>query len=152
MQDKPAFTFVAVCALLLACPAHAQESEQDIGQAASDPAAPLTAFQLQNLCSPSLYNSDGNQNIVQLRAALPFELAGTQNIFRVTLPYYTDTASGMTGISDTTVFDLVTFSRSWGRFGVGVVGLFPTGVDGLSAKKWGLGPAAGFTVQKGKLL
>ena len=152
MQAFRASLMVMAFAALLACPAHAQDGKQDIGQAASDPTAALTAFQLQNLYSPTLYNSDQSQNILQFRAALPFELGGTQNIFRITLPYFTDSASGRTGLSDTTVFNLVTFDRSWGRFGLGAAGLFPTGIDGLSAEKWGLGPAAGFTVQKGKLL
>jgi hypothetical protein len=35
---------------------------------------------------------------------------------------------------------------------VGAVALLPTGETGLSAEKWAIGPAAGFSVQKGKLL
>jgi hypothetical protein len=126
---------------------------QALSQAANDPTAALMSFQLQDSYSPSIYNTDGaSQNFLQFRAAVPFEINGLQNIFRVTLPYYTATPSGSTGISDTVLFDLVTFDRSWGRFGVGAVGLLPTGADGLSAKKWGIGPAAGFTAKSGKLL
>lgn len=126
---------------------------QDLSQAANDPTAALMGFQLQDSYSPSIYRSDGaSQNFVQFRAAIPFELGGLQNIFRVTLPYFTETPSGNTGISDMVVFDLVTFERSWGRFGVGAVALLPTGTEGLSAEKWGIGPAAGFTAKSGKLL
>lgn len=133
----------------------AQESgeNESLSQAANDPTAALMAFQLQDSYSPSVYNTGGaSQNFLQFRAAIPFEVWGLQNIFRLTLPYFTDTPSGNTGISDTVVFDLVTFDRSWGRFGVGAVGLIPTGTEGLSAEKWGLGPAVGFTAKSGKLL
>ena len=36
--------------------------------------------------------------------------------------------------------------------GAGVVGLIPTGAEGLSADKWAAGPAVGFTAPRGKLL
>jgi hypothetical protein len=132
----------------------AQEAAGDnLSQAANDPTAALTAYQLQNSYSPSVYGTGGaSQNYLQFRAAIPFEIGGLQNIFRVTLPYFTDTPSGATGLTDMVLFDLVTFDRSWGRFGVGAVALVPTGSDGLSAEKWGLGPAAGFTAKNGKVL
>lgn len=139
---------------LLGRPLLAQETGgQELSQAANDPTAALMAFQFQDSYSPSVYNTDGAaQNYLQFRAAIPYELGGMQNIFRVTLPTFTTTPSGKTGISDTVVFNLVTFNRSWGRFGVGAVGLLPTGRDGLSAEKWGIGPAFGFTAKRGKLL
>jgi hypothetical protein len=138
----------------LVAPAHAQDTGGDnLAQAANDPTAPLMSFQLQDSYSPSIYGTGGaSQNFLQFRAAIPFEFAGLQNIFRVTLPYFTDTPSGATGLTDMVLFDLVTFDRSWGRFGVGAVALVPTGTDGLSAEKWGVGPAAGFTAKSGKLL
>ena len=87
---------------------------------------------------------------MQFRAAIPFELGGVQQIFRMKLPYFTETPSGNSGVSDMVLFDLVTFDR--GRFGVGAVALLPTGAEGLRAEKWGIGPAAGFTAKNGKLL
>jgi hypothetical protein len=143
-----------VCVALSGHPVLAQQTGgQDLSQAANDPTAALMAFQLQNSYSPSVANTDGaSQNFVQFRAAIPFKLGGLQNIFRVTLPYFTATPSGNIGFSDMVVFDLVTFDRSWGRFGVGAVALLPTGTDGLSAEKWAIGPAAGFTAKSGKLL
>lgn len=145
---------LALVALASAGAALAQEASGDnLSQAANDPTAALTAYQLQNSYSPSVYNTDGaSQNYLQFRAAIPFQIGGLQNIFRVTLPYFTDTPSGATGLTDMVLFDLVTFDRSWGRFGVGAVALVPTGSDGLSAEKWGVGPAAGFTAKNGKLL
>jgi hypothetical protein len=40
------------------------------------------------------------------------------------------------GLVDTTVFDLVVFNQSWGRWGVGLSGTLPTGADGLTTNKW----------------
>jgi hypothetical protein len=145
---------LALAAVLTAGFAQAQETNGDnLAQAANDPTAALMSFQLQDSYSPSIYGTDGaSLNSLQFRAAIPFEFAGLQNIFRVTLPYITNTPSGATGLSDMVLFDLVTFDRSWGRFGVGAVALVPTGSDGLSAEKWGVGPAAGFTAKSGKVL
>jgi hypothetical protein len=149
MKDA-AFSLLLVTALAVS-PALAEDG-QDLGQAAADPTAPLMAFQFQNLFTSSIYGLDETANQLQFRAVVPFEIGGLQNIARMTVPYVTDSPSGTSGFADITLFNLVTFDRSWGRFGVGAVALLPTGSDGLSAEKWGLGPAAGFTVQKGKLL
>jgi len=132
----------------------AQEAQpESLSQDANDPTAALMSFQLQDSWSPYLYNTDGaSRNLIQFRAAIPFEVAGLQNIFRITVPGFTDTPSGATGISDTVLFDLVTFDQSWGRFGVGVVALAPTGGADLGAEKWAIGPAAGFTAKSGKWL
>lgn len=150
---RGARVLAAAAALCCAVSASAQEAGgENLSQAANDPTAPLMAFQLQDSYAPSVYGTDGTQNFLQFRAAIPFELGGVQNIFRVTLPYFTETLSGKSGLSDMVLFNLVTFDRDWGRFGVGAVALLPTGAKGLSAEKWGLGPAAGFTAKNGKLL
>jgi hypothetical protein len=136
----------------MAIPAYAQE-DQDLSQAASDPTAPLMNVQIQDSYSPSVYGTDGaSQNYVQLRTAIPFRIGTQQNIFRATLPVFTDSPSGASGLSDTVLFDLLTFDESWGRWGAGVVGLIPTGAEGLSSEKWALGPAIGFTAPRGRLL
>jgi hypothetical protein len=74
---------------LLGQPVLSEESGgQSLAQAANDPTAALTAYQFQDSYSPSVYNTGGaSQNFLQFRAAIPFEIAGLQNIFRVTLPY-----------------------------------------------------------------
>ncbi|PKM09704.1 MAG: hypothetical protein CVV17_00050 [Gammaproteobacteria bacterium HGW-Gammaproteobacteria-7] len=137
---------LTVLALLFATSAVAQAPQSLEGQA-SDPTASLMAFQLQDFYSPTLHNSDDSLNIVQFRAAIPFTLADVNNIARLTLSYVTESPSGKSGLGDATVFNLATFDRSWGRFGVGAVALIPSGVSGVSAEKWGLGPALGFTAQ-----
>lgn len=106
------------------------------------------AFQLHDFYVANLHNSTASANSVQFRAAIPFQLWGLNHIARLTLPYATRTANGASGMADSTLFDLVTFDRSWGRFGVGVVALLPTGKTGISAEKWALGPAFGVVTQR----
>lgn len=134
----------------------AQEGEagQSLEQAASDPTASLMAVQVQNVYSGSYHLLDDESgNLVQLRAALPFEAFGLNHIARITLPYVTDSPSGKTGLSDTVLFDLVVFEEAWGRWGLGPVMLFPTATDdALGAEQWAIGPAVGFTARQPWLL
>jgi hypothetical protein len=108
---------------------------------------------LQYFHDTRIHNLDGETaSRLQFRAAIPFRLGGTNNIARLTLPYITDTPSGASGVADATIFNLTTFDTTWGRWGVGAVALLPTGEGDVSAEKWALGPALGFTVQSGGLL
>ncbi|WP_367646891.1 hypothetical protein [Ruegeria arenilitoris] len=137
-----------VAALLVPSGVQAQGNSESLQSAANDPTASIMSFQLQGFHSFNLHNSPEDSSLLQFRAAVPFKLGSTNHIARLTLPYVTDSSNGQSGLSDTTLFDLMTFDRSWGRFGVGVVALLPTGEDGLSAEKWALGPAAGFAKQE----
>ncbi len=127
---------------------HAAMAEQSLESQANDPTASLMSFQFQDFYVPNLYNSDGTQNTLQFRAAIPFTIGSVNNIARLTLPYVTTNAADNSGLGDATLFNLAAFDRSWGRFGVGVVALLPTGADGISAEKWGVGPALGFVAQR----
>ena len=89
---------IAANLVLLASTAMAQESGQSLDQAASDPTASLMSFQLQDFYSYRFHNLPGESaNRVQFRAAIPFTLAGTSNIARVTVPYITDRHLGVVG-------------------------------------------------------
>ena len=126
--------------------ARAQEANdsEELAAQATDPTAALMSFQLNDWYTPSFHGIGGSANQVVFRTALPFELAGTHHIFRLTAPYVTSSPSGDDGFADFTVFDLMTFDRNWGRFGIGVSGTLPTGADGLTLDKWTAGPALGF--------
>jgi hypothetical protein len=131
-------------ALLAGQSATAQESNDELAAKATDPTASLMSFQLNDWYTARLHGSDDSANQVVLRAAIPFTLAGTNHIFRVTQGYATSTPAGATGLVDTGIFDLVVFNQPWGRWGVGIAGTLPTGANGLSTDKWTAGPAAGF--------
>ncbi|WP_282120782.1 hypothetical protein [Ruegeria atlantica] len=145
MRCVPSIVLMAV----IPASAIAQQDNQTLASQASDPTASLMLFQLQNFYSPSLHNANGALNVTQFRAAIPFQLVGISNIARLTLPSVTYNSNGDTGIGDATLFNLAAFDRSWGRYGVGVVALLPTGAGGVSAEKWGLGPALGFVARPG---
>ncbi|MCA0994053.1 hypothetical protein [Alloyangia pacifica] len=136
-------------ALILAAPAaFAQSGDQDLSTAASDPTASLTAYIFQDFYTSQYHGlGDEDGNKLQFRMVVPYELGGTSNILRLTLPYLTSSPSDNTGFSDALIFNLTTFNQSWGRFGLGAVALIPSGDEDVSAERWGLGPAAGFIAQ-----
>ncbi len=125
-------------------------SSDDLSAQATDPTASLMSFQLLDWYSPSHHGIDGSSNQVVLRAAIPFEMLGVPNIFRLTQPYVTSSVSGQSGLGDMQLFNLTVFGAAWGRWGAGVSGSAPTGRAGLSAEKWTLGPAAGFVNSSNK--
>jgi hypothetical protein len=137
--------------LAAALPAYAQQSDDELAAKATDPTASLMSFQLNDWYTARVHGSDDSANQVVLRAAIPFALAGTNHIFRVTQGYATSTPGGATGLVDTGIFDLVVFNQSWGRWGVGVAGTLPTGASGLSTDKWTAGPALGFVNSAAKV-
>ncbi len=141
------FTVLGAVALTLAAGQSASAQNQSLEDKASDPTASLMSFQLQNFYSPNNHNSDEDRNVLQFRAAIPYQLGGTSNIARLTLPYFTSTPAGTSGFGDMTLFNLTTFDQPWGRYGVGLVALLPTGSSQLSAEKWALGPALGGVAQ-----
>jgi len=136
---------VLALAMLVAPLAQAQPvpGDDDLAAKATDPTAALMSFQLNDAYTANTHGTDNSANQINVRAAIPFELGSTQHIFRVIQPYATSSAAG-SGLLDTTVFDLMVFDQSWGRWGVGVSGTLPTGSDGLTTNKWTAGPALGF--------
>lgn len=137
-----------VASLLFAQPGLAQENAeggQSLDQAASDPTASLMSVQISDWYGFNYHNLSGvDDNTVVLRAAIPFQTGSLNHIFRITVPFITDHPVLDTGLSDITVFDLVTFDESWGRWGVGAVALLPTGGSDGGADQWAAGPAIGF--------
>ncbi len=136
----------AVLALAMLHPATglAQQAVDDLAAKATDPTAALMSFQLNDWYTASFHDVGGTVNQVVFRSAIPWELFGSTNIFRVTLPVVTHNSRGRAGLVDTTIFNLTVWDQPWGRWGVGVAGSLPTGRDGLTSDKWTLGPAVGF--------
>ena len=130
----------------------ASPESQSLEQAASDPTASLMSVQFQDLFVGSYHNLDDETgNTLLLRSAIPFQAFGVNNIARITLPIVTASPNG-NGVGDMTLFALAAFDASWGRWGAGAVVLIPIGADGLSADKWAIGPAIGFTARQPGLL
>jgi len=125
-------------------------SSEDLSAQATDPTASLMSFQFLDWYTPSFHGTDDTSNQLVFRAAIPFEMFGRPNIFRVTLPYVTSSPSGHSGLGDTQVFNLTVFGERWGRWGLGLAGSLPTARDALGSDKWTLGPAAGFVNSSNK--
>ncbi len=134
---------LALCGLLTQA-----QAEQSLEQAASDPTASLMSLQFSDWNAFKYHNSDTYDNSIVLRAAVPFKIGEQKHIMRVTAPFVTDSPVLDSGLSDITLFDLAVFDQSWGRFGVGLVALLPTGGSKRGAEKWGLGPAVGFVARQ----
>ena len=121
---------------------------QSLQQAAEDPTASLMNVQIGTWYTSDFHNLSGEDaNTVVLRSALPWQWGEQKHISRITVPFITDSPFIDTGLSDTAIFDLMTFDEGWGRWGVGAVALLPTGGADRGAEKWGLGPAVGFTAR-----
>lgn len=143
---------MAVAAALLApSPAFAQQAagDDELAAQATDPTAQLMSFHLSDWYTASYHGLDDTANQIVFRAVIPFDLGATKHIFRVTQPYATSGPVGG-GLIDTTIFDLVVFDQSWGRWGVGISGTLPTGSEGLTTDKWTAGPAVGFVNSSNK--
>ncbi|WP_018969200.1 hypothetical protein [Rubritalea marina] len=126
---------------------------QSLGQAASDPTASLMNVQLGVWSTVNYHNlPNESSHTLNVRSAVPFQLGGTNHIMRVTVPVLLDGGLTSSGLSDITVFDLMVFDQSWGRWGLGPVALLPTGGETRGSENWGLGPAIGFTAKTDKLL
>lgn len=136
---------IALVALLASSPAAFAEEQtaDELAAKATDPTASLMSFSLNDWYTGSLHDADGSINQVVLRGVLPFQVGETNHILRVTQPFVTS-SPGVTGMGDTTIFDLMVFNESWGRWGVGAAGSMPTGEKGLSSEKWSVGPSLGF--------
>ncbi len=126
----------ALLALLLVSVVEAQEAGSDgqsLAQAASDPTASLMNVQLSDWYTANYWNlPDESANQFVIRTAYPFAWGKTKHIMRLTVPFVTHHPALSSGLSDITLFDLMVFDKSWGRWGVGPVALLPTGSSEMS--------------------
>ena len=106
-------SIVAACGALSCGPALAQQASDvdELAAQATDPTASLMSFQLNDWYTANLHDIGGALNQVVFRAAIPFTLGDTNQIFRITQPYVTSSPTGATGFADTTIFDLVVSAR-----------------------------------------
>ncbi len=125
----------------------------DLGQKADDPTESLMALQVNDWYTSDIHGlPDEDTNQLVLRAVLPFQAGGLNQIFRATTPFITHAPGVDSGLADVTLFDLIVFDESWGRWGVGPVMLLPTGGRDRGAEQWAAGPALGFTTKRGPFL
>jgi len=121
---RTAFALAFTALIAAFAPAQAQDSQsspaapggQSLGQAASDPTASLMSFQINDWYTAKFHGlDDETANQLVFRAVIPFSTGGFDHIFRATVPFITDHPVADSGLSDSTIFDLVVFDEDWGR-------------------------------------
>jgi hypothetical protein len=127
--------------------------------ASNDPLTPKTTLELQNYVMPMVQGQGGRwSNESQVRLYVPFDLDGTQSMFRVYAPIDTAPIAPQGpkgtdfGLGDWTLFDLLLHKIGNLELGVGPLVVLPVashddmgtgkwqaGVAGIAVKKWSWG-------------
>jgi len=118
----------------------------------NNPAAPVTFIQFRNILAPGVPGADGVANALQMQPVLPigpFKFIPYVQLMKITMPFYlvvpgtvSPQQSGVSGVGDLQLFDLVTIKQSWGRWGFGPTLVFPTAsTNATGAGKWQAGPS-----------
>ena len=127
-------------------------SAQDLANQVNNPAAPVTFIQFRNILAPGVPGADGVANALQMQPVLPigpFKFIPYVQLMKITMPFYlvvpgtvSPQQSGVSGVGDLQLFDLVTIKQSWGRWGFGPTLVFPTAsTNATGAGKWQAGPS-----------
>jgi hypothetical protein len=127
--------------LSASAPGTAQQSARDLSVEATDPTAFLMSFNLIGDARMSYHGEDGGGFEFRVQPVIPFTAFGAQNIFRIIVPYQMS-GPGAEGLKSVSLFDLVLFDESWGRWGVGPVATLSEGVSD-SETRFAIGPAIG---------
>ena len=114
---------------------------------ANNPLAPKAALQLQDYFQPvlnSMPGSGANQQLV--RGVLPHEELGIKQVMRATLPVASlayGPSQSVTGLGDTTIYDVPVLFIGKMKLGVGPLVIVPTSTSrALGAGKWQVGGQA----------
>ncbi len=146
---------LASALLLLALPVLGQTAggghdANELSQQATDPTASLMAMNFVNEFDTSFRDLDDSGYQFLFRPVIPFRAWGASNILRLTIPYQ-GSGPGDEGLKSVSLFDLVVFPRSWGRFGVGPVMSFAESSSDAPSK-FAMGPAVGAVAKVTKML
>jgi len=143
--------------LCFVCDAAAQEakkSQRDLAGDATNPAAPLIQFQMQDLYTPSSTNSSGYANTGIIQPVYPY-VRGKDNyfqavIFRLTVPIVTTPVVGgnrTTALGDSTLLTVPAHKKPVGdegdfwNFGPVLATILPTGSsEETASRKFSMGP------------
>jgi hypothetical protein len=144
---KTSVSLLALAALATSLSAPADDNSE-LARKAADPTASLMSFNFRYNIVPSYYGVDDTGQALQFQPVIPFSAWGTSNILRATITYDTSGPAG-SGLADVSIFDLVVFEKSWGRWGIGpVMQLLPDRGEGKD--NFAIGPAVGFVISQGK--
>jgi hypothetical protein len=145
----------AALVLLLCSPASAQSTtqsqarEENISEKVINPIAFLTRLTAENKDSPSLWDTHGEENQVESQLVMPFMAFAKENLARIKTFFTTSKPDGTHGLSESEIFDLVLFPRSWGTLGAGITAQL-TAETSSQLGSIAPGPAVGVVARHGK--
>ena len=125
------------------------QEEADLAQQTQNPVADLISVPFQNNTNFGLGPDSRTQNVLNIQPVIPIGLGENWNLITrtiapiITQPDLASTSGSTTGLGDV-LFTAFLSPRQPGKviWGVGPAISLPTGKEGLSSEKWGLGPSA----------
>ena len=124
-------------------------STADLAKAAQNPLASMISLPFQNNTNTNFGPEEKTQNVLNIQPVWPIEWNDNWNLITRTIipvisqPALTEGGSRESGLGDISFSGMFSPKQSnkW-IWGLGAVALLPTGAEGLSQDKWGLGPTA----------
>src|SRR5215475_1228845 len=89
-------------------------NEENTADKVINPIAALMRLTVENRYSPSLWDSHGEENRLEAQAVIPFQAFTKQNLARIKIFFETSSPDGTHGLSESEIFDVLLFPRSWG--------------------------------------
>jgi hypothetical protein len=139
---------LAATTVLIALPARAEMSAEELAKLAQNPVGNLISVPFQNNTNYNVGPLNGNQNILNIQPVIPIEISPEWNIITRTIvpvisqPKFSQDSERKNGIGDTVLSAFLSPAKPghW-IWGVGPVAQLPTNTsDELGNKNWGLGP------------
>jgi len=145
---------LSILLLLLPTALQAQQSSEDLAQAAANPVANLMSFPFQYNADFGLGSHDRTRSVLNIQPVIP--LAGGRIITRTIIPFVwmpdvtSESGSLFSGLSDI-LFTAFYVPEGTGSLftGVGPVLEIPTGGETRGSQKWSVGPSAVLLAQPG---
>ena len=146
--------FVCIFVVFAVTFSPAQESNEDLAQAAANPLADLISFPFQNNMDFGLGKYDRTRNVLNIQPVIP--LAGGKIITRTIFPFVwlpdisAESGSYSSGLADT-LFTAFYVPPTKGNltWGPGVALEIPTGGEMRGSQKWSIGPSVVVLAQPG---
>ncbi|MDZ7652630.1 MAG: transporter [Burkholderiaceae bacterium] len=142
---------IALLASLLALPAQAKPSAEELAKLAQNPVGNLISVPFQNNTNFDVGPLEGTQNILNIQPVIPFELNPDWNLITRTIipliwqPEFVAGQGRRNGLGDIQLSAFASPSQPGAGgliWGAGAIVQMPTNTDSLGNKNWGLGPTA----------
>jgi hypothetical protein len=152
--NRPGIGWVAslfAATLVVAVPAHAQPSAEDLAKAAQNPIGNMISVPFQNNTNFGVGPEGGTQNVLNIQPVIPFSVNKDWNIITRTIlpliwqPGFVPGEGTTFGLGDLQLSAFLSPSEPGAGgliWGVGAIAQMPTDTNDLGNKNWGLGPTA----------